>query len=179
MEGLFFIVKGKVKVLTQDHGTEHLIRLAGDDSILGHRGFGLNWRYPVTAIALVDSSLEFLPLGAFNTIAKTNANFSCAMMMFFAEELRITELQKQLMPVAQRVAKTILLNLEAFGYQEDSNFLSYAISRKDIASHAGTTYESVVRTLASFSQEKILALKGKKIGIIDVTALKAIANGQS
>lgn len=179
MEGLFFVVNGKVKVMHQERGAEHLIRLAGNDSILGHRGFGLNWQYPVTAIALVDSELEFLPLSAFNTIAKTNANFSCSMMMFFAEELRTTEQQKQLMPVAQRVAITILLNLEAFGYEEGSKFLSYSISRKDIASHAGTTYESVVRTLAGFSKNGIVLLDGKRVGIEDLSKLKEIANGQA
>ena len=50
-EGLFVINKGKVKVVAKDtDGKESLIRLAADGDLLGHRGFGGDWTYPISAI---------------------------------------------------------------------------------------------------------------------------------
>jgi CRP-like cAMP-binding protein len=175
VEGLYSIVQGKVKVMQKDGEDERLVKLAGPHDILGHRGFGGDWKYPISAVAVVATELEFLPLRAFHTIAKINADFVCNLMMFFAEELRISEEKKLQLTVLQRIAKTILMNYTIFGLEEGSNFLSYTISRKDMASHAGTTYESVIRTLADLAKRDIIQLEGKTIGILDLQALKTIA----
>ncbi len=175
VEGLYCILQGKVKVMQKDGEDERLVRLAGPQDILGHRGFGGDWKYPISAVALVATELEFLPLGAFHTIAKINAAFVCNLMMFFAEELRISEEKKLQLTVLQRIAKTILQNYTAFGFEEGSALLSYTISRKDMASHAGTTYESVIRTLADLAKRGVIQLEGKSIGVLDLPALKSIA----
>ena len=175
VEGLYSVLQGKAKVMQKEDDDERLVRLVAAGDVLGHRGFGGNWKYPISAVALVPTTLEFLPLSAFDLIAKINATFVYNLMMFFAEELRISEERKLQLPVMQRIAKSLLMNYDAFGFAEGSTYLSYSISRKDIASHAGTTYESVVRTLADLNKRETIHLSGKAISILDLDGLRSLA----
>ncbi|MCO6499244.1 MAG: Crp/Fnr family transcriptional regulator [Vicingus serpentipes] len=176
-EGLYIINKGKVKVVTKDdEGKETLIRLATDGDILGHRGFGGNWTYPISAIALENTALTFVPLNAFNVLAKSNAEFTYHLMMFFAEELRKSEEKMKQLPVKVRVARAIVMNYKCFGFDEnEKNKLSFTLSRTDYASKAGTTYETVIRVLADLNKSGIIQIKGKSIYILDLEQLLAIA----
>jgi CRP/FNR family transcriptional regulator len=177
-EGLYIINKGKVKVVSKDlDGKETLIRLAADGDILGHRGFGGNWTYPISAITYEKSEITFIPLNVFNVVAKSNIEFTYHLMMFFAEELRKSEEKIMQVPVKNRVARAILTNYKVFGAEKnDSTKLSYTISRKDYASKAGTTYETVIRVLSDLNKEKIIAVEGKSIRILNLDLLNKLAN---
>lgn len=176
VDGIYGIVEGKVKVVIADQEGDRLVRLAANGDILGHRGLGGDRCYPISAIALVPTTLNFIPLSVFNVIAKTNANFVFNLMMFLAEELRETERNQLLMPVLNRVARTLMFNYKSFGFEADSNRLGYTLSRKDIASHASTTYESVIRTLADLAKRKVIGLEGKAITILDLPRLQILAS---
>ncbi len=178
-KGLFIIESGKIKVTYKQYdGSERLIRLAKKGDVLGHRGFGGSWKYPISAYALESSKLSFIPVKTFNTIAKINPNFTYGLMMFFAEELRKSEAKIKRYPVKILVARALFDNYRAFGFEEDSNKLCYTLSRKDIASKAGTTYETVVRSLAQFKKEKLIDFEGKAIRILDVDRLREYARPQ-
>jgi CRP/FNR family transcriptional regulator len=176
-KGLFFIDSGKVKVTyKQFDGSDRVIRLATKGDVLGHRGFGGNWTYPISAVALVDTKINFMTIDTFNVLAKINPNFTFHLMMFFAEELRKSEAKIKHYPVKILVARALFENYKTFGFEsENSTKLSYTLSRKDIASKAGTTYETVVRTLADFTKKGIIKLEGKSIHINAVDKLREIA----
>lgn len=177
-EGLYIINKGKVKVVSKDvDEKEILIRLAADGDILGHRGFGGDWTYPISAITYEESEITFIPLNVFNVVAKSNIEFTYHLMMFFAEELRRSEEKIMQVPVKNRVARAVLTNYKVFGSdKKDSTKLSYTISRKDYASKAGTTYETVIRVLSDLNKEKIIAVEGKSIRILNLDLLNRLAN---
>lgn len=176
-KGLFLIESGKVKITYQQYdGSQRLIRLANDGDILGHRGFGGNWQYPISALALDATEISFISVEIFDTVAKSNALFSYHLMMFFAEELRKSEAKIKHYPVKNLVARALLDNYRAFGFEnENSQKLAYTLSRKDIASKAGTTYETVVRSLATFNKAGIIKIDGKAIHILDMKALHKLA----
>jgi CRP/FNR family transcriptional regulator len=175
VNGIYAIVEGKVKVVINDQEGERLVRLAANGDIFGHRGLGGDHRYPISAIALIPTTVNFISLEVFQVIAKTNPSFVYNLMMFLAEELRASEENQLMMPVLNRVARTLMMNYKSFGFDENSHRLSFTISRKDIASHASTTYESVIRTLADLAKRKVLALEGKAIAILDLERLKVLA----
>ena len=174
--GIYSITEGQAKVMIKDNGEDRLIRLAGEGDILGHRGFGGNWTYPISAIALVPTKLGFLPLHTFEVIAKTNPVFSYELMIFLAEELRASEENHLMLPVLNRVARTLIMNYRAFGFAEGSNCLSFTITRKDISTHAATTYESVIRALADLAKHKVILLDGKSICILDLPRLVTLSS---
>lgn len=180
-QGLFFIDAGKVKVTYKQYdGTDRLIRLATQGDILGHRGFGGSWTYPISAYALEETTISFMSIDTFNLIAKINPIFTFRLMMFFAEELRKSEAKIKHYPVKILVARAIFDNYKVFGFEEKMNStkLSYTLSRKDLASKAGTTYETVIRSLADFAKNGIIKLDGKSIHILDLEKLKALARPQ-
>lgn len=165
VEGIHFIQKGKAKVVTStsDNG-QRLIRLARDSDILGHRGLTGNWKYPISCICLEPTSVAFIPIEVFNTMAKTNAEFSYEFAMFLAQELRLSEEKMAALTAKQRVIKALILNYEAFGFSDQvPHMLSYTLSRKDYASKAGTTYETVVRVLSELNKKKIIKITNKNI----------------
>lgn len=178
-EGLFFIQNGKVKITTNNNlDSERIIRLAADGDIIGHRGFGGSWVYTISAVSLEKTELSFIPLKIFNYLVKANPEFAYFMMMFFAEELRESERLASQLPIKNVIASVLYNNYKVFGLEKGSDTkLSYTLSRKDIASQAGTRYETVVRVLTEFNKEKIINIEGKFIHILDIDLLEKIKNG--
>lgn len=177
--GIHFVNSGKVKVVARTgNDTERIIRLAAEDDILGHRGFGGEWKYTVSAIALEDTELLFIPLGIFNEAFRANPEFAYFIMMLFAEELRESERLASQLPIRNVIASVLYNNLQVFGYAKGSKTkLSHTLSRKDLASQAGTRYETLVRTLADFNNEGIIKIEGKTIHILKEQVLVDLKEG--
>ncbi|OQB60227.1 MAG: Anaerobic regulatory protein [Bacteroidetes bacterium ADurb.Bin141] len=178
-QGIYFIIDGKVKVTTgTGTGTERIIGLATNNDIIGHRGFGGIWKYTVSATTLENSELLFIPLKIFNIVFKANPEFAYFMMMFFANELRDSEKLASQLPIRNVIASVLYNNVKVFGYEKGSKKMRYTPSRKDMASQAGTRYETLVRTLADFNAEGIIRIDGKSIHILKEAALLKMRNGE-
>lgn len=177
--GIHILNKGKAKVVAcTGIGTDRIIRLAAEDDILGHRGFGGPWKYTVSAIALEDSELLFIPIDIFNAAFRSNPDFAYYMLMFFAEELRESERLATQLPIKNVIASVLYNNLQVFGFEKGSSTkLSHTLSRKDLASQAGTRYETLVRTLTELNSENIIKLDGKAIHILDLEKLVHLKEG--
>ncbi len=176
VKGIFIINSGKVKVVSVfDKDKERIHRLASEKKILGHRGIGSK-KYTISAIALTDTIVTFMPMDIFNILLKTNPALSLFMIEFMAEELRNSEEQMKNMvqlEVKERIASILVTLINSFGYDsKESTKLSFTLSRKDIASIAGTTYETVIRTLAYLDKKKLIELVGKDIHIKNEKELK-------
>lgn len=174
VQGIYFILEGKFKIHMTWGSKTYIARLAKDGDILGHRGFGLDQTYPITATALEDSILCFVQLELFQTLLRTNIQLSNELLWLFADELKLTERRMRHlahMSVKGRIAESLLLIRKTFQEKEDGS-LGYALPRKDIADLAGTTYETVIRTLNDFVSEGIIKLQGKDIFLLNTTGLE-------
>ncbi|MBV6484025.1 MAG: Transcriptional activator protein Anr [Flavobacteriales bacterium] len=178
VKGLFIVNNGKVKIFsTAEDKKEIIIRLAADGSVIGHRGFGGDWNYPVSAFSYTKTKVTFIPIDIFNILARANTEFTYQLMMFFAEELRHSEEKNNLVPVKNKIAQAILMNFNVFGPDaKDPLKLSFTISRKDYAAIVNTTYETVIRVLSELNKEKVIELEAKSIRISDYKKLVSIAN---
>ncbi len=179
VKGIYFIEAGKIKVLSGFNGKdEKIIRIAGNDMILGHRGIHYK-HYHISAEALTDATLTFLPINIFIKIIKANPNMAVYLLNFFIEELREAEERMDSLlnfDPKKRVALVLLKLIDCFGYaNKNSNLLSFTLSRADIANMVGTTYETVIRTLANLEKLNLIELIGKDIGIKNISKLKEIA----
>ncbi len=174
VEGIYFIESGMVKISLSRENQERIIRLAKEGDILGHRGFGNDYFYPITVKSLTDVTLTFIPMDIFIKVLKANANLSYNMMIFFAEELKNTEKRMQQMlhmTVIERISTAIMFNIDAFGLDED-NMLKYTLSRRELASLVGATYETVVRMLKKLEEQKVIKNIGKQIKILNLGEIK-------
>ncbi len=80
----------------------------------------------------------------------------------------------------KRVALVLLKLIDCSGYKnKKSELMSFTLSRADIANMVGTTYETVIRTLANFEKLNYIELVGKEIAIKDISKLKEIENDKT
>jgi CRP/FNR family transcriptional regulator len=174
LTGIYFIYKGSFKVhkkWTDDK--ELIVRLATAGAILGHRGLGNDVYYPVSATALEPSEVCFIDLGFFQATLKVNYQFLYELMMFFAGELKESEKKMRNlahMPVKGRIAQALLSMQAKFGTTPEG-YIDLNLSRQDLASYTGTTYETVFRLLNELVQEGSITLQGKQICIINADQL--------
>jgi CRP/FNR family transcriptional regulator len=141
MEGMFFITKGTVKVHKKWGADKELIvRFAKEGDILGHRGLGDDTYYPVSGTALEPVAVCFVDLDFFLATLRMNQAFLFQLMMFFAEELKVSEKNMRdlaHMQVKGRIAQALLTIKDKFGVDSEG-YINMNVSRQNLASFAGT-----------------------------------------
>ena len=175
--GLYFIYKGKVKVVSEGFmGKEHIVRLANNGHVIGHRGYG-GEIYPVGTVAIDETVACFIDNEAINEAFIEYPKFAVALMMFYSQELRRTEKRiKYLsqMTVRDKIAEAILYLIDIFGIQKDTNIIDVKLSREEISNLAGTNADQVSRAISELCKEGILGTEKKNITILDYEKLKEI-----
>jgi CRP-like cAMP-binding protein len=176
--GVYFVYEGAVKVHKKWGEKELIVRFAKKGDIVGHRGLGNDIYYPVSATAIEPSVVCFIDINFFIASLKVNQEFLFQLMMFFAEELKVSERKMRNlahMPVKGRVAQALLTLQEKFGSKQDS-FIDLTLSKQDLASYTGATYETVFRVLNELVEENLVKLSGKSIGIVDIKKLTLVTD---
>ena len=174
VKGVFFVNSGNVKVhIKWDAYKELIVRFAKTGSIVGHRGIGSNTGYHVSATALENSVICFVDIDFFEATLKVNTEFTNNLLHFFASELRDSERKMRNlahMSVKGRVSESLLLLQKQFGVTNEG-FINIDLSRQDLASFSGATYETVFRVINELVNEKLVSLSGKSIAIINQQGL--------
>ena len=174
VNGLFFILQGKVKVYrTGINGKEQIVRFAKAGEIIGHRGFGTEEYYSIGAIALENTSLCYFSKELLQEVLKSDPSFTYDLMLFYANELNKSEAKVKSisqMTVRERVIDTLLYLHRKFG--NVNGYIDLALSRREYADYAGTTEEQVIRIFSILKKEKLITAKGKKIGCPNIELLK-------
>jgi CRP-like cAMP-binding protein len=164
--GIFFVYQGLMKVHKQwDDEKELIVRFAKSGDVVGHRGLGTELVYPVTATALEITRVCYINLSFFEATLQVNQQFLYKLMMFYARELQESEKNMRNlahMPVKGRIATALLMLKDKFSVDGNED-LGISLTRQDLASYAGTTYETVFRILNELSAEGIIAFSGKEI----------------
>jgi CRP-like cAMP-binding protein len=174
VKGIYFVYSGTVKV-HKKWGTEKelIIRFAQKGDIFGHRGLGQEHHYPISATAVEPVSACYVNLEFFQTSLKVNQEFMYGLLLFFADELQESERKMRNlahMQVKGRVAQALLSLEEKFGRSPEGH-IGITLSRQDLASLVGATYETVFRIINELAQEELIGLDAKNITIIDAVKL--------
>ncbi|HVU96685.1 MAG TPA: Crp/Fnr family transcriptional regulator [Puia sp.] len=174
VKGIFFVYSGAVKV-HKKWGSEKelIIRFARAGSLFGHRGLGKDHHYPISATALEPLEVCYFDLEFFQASLKVNPGLNQGLLQFFADELQAGERKMRdiaHMQVKGRVAQALLQLREDFGLTPDGA-IGLTLSRQDLASLVGATYETVFRIINELAQEGLIRLEGKQIAIADAAGL--------
>jgi CRP/FNR family transcriptional regulator len=174
VKGIFFVYSGTVKV-HKKWGSEKelIIRFARAGSLFGHRGLGKDHHYPISATALEPLEVCYFDLEFFQASLKVNPGLNQGLLQFFADELQAGERKMRdiaHMQVKGRVAQALLQLREDFGLTPDGA-IGLTLSRQDLASLVGATYETVFRIINELAQEGLIRLEGKQIAIADAAGL--------
>jgi CRP-like cAMP-binding protein len=178
VRGLICLASGKAKTYKNGvGGREQILQMVNQSECLGYRGLFSENTWSFSAIALGDSTVCLLAKHSLVKILKKNSELSFKVNKVLADELwysynrTISLTQKH---VRGRLAESMLLLAEIYGYEEDGKTLRAALSRDDIAHLSNMTTSNAIRTLSNFASESIIELKGRRIKIINLPGLEDI-----
>ncbi len=178
--GLYGLYKGKAKLYkTSEMGKEHILKLAKEGDTLGYRALISSEKYEVSAMAIEDCHICFIPKNLFLETLKVSPRLTDNVMALLTGDLRVAE--EKIADLAQktvkeRVAETIISLKNFYGLDQDEKTINVNLSREDLANLVGTATETLIRSLSEFKKNKIIELKGKKIIIQNIKLLQSIAN---
>lgn len=176
---LFCLLKGKVKVFKEGvGGRNQIVRMIKPVEYFGFRAFFANELYVNAAAAVESSVLCLIPLNIIDELVKENIKLACFFIRNLSTSLGIADrrtvnlTQKH---IRGRLAESLLFLRESYGLEEDNSTLSIYLSREDLANLSNMTTSNAIRTLSQFASEKLIAIDGRKIKIIDEEKLKKIS----
>ncbi len=180
LKGVFCVRDGISKLSKMSgNGRDQIIKLANKGEVLGQRSVITSERANLSATALEDMSVCFVPKAEIEKCVAENPSFTKALLNNMANELKLADVAIVNMAhktVRQRLAEVLLYLDESFGTDQDG-YLYLQLSRTDIANLVGTATELLIRTLAVFKKENSIVIDGKRIKLIDKKVLYNIVEG--
>ena len=176
--GIYCIKDGVCKLSKlSDNGKDQIVKLVKAGELLGQRSMVSDEPANLSAIALEDMEVCFIPKSEILNFFNKNNQFSLNMMKSICGDLKESDLHVVSMAqktVKNRLAETLIYLQETFGKNTD-NTLKVQLSREELAGMIGTATESCIRILSEFNKTGLIELVGKKIAIKDLNKLKKVA----
>jgi CRP-like cAMP-binding protein len=179
VNGIYCITVGVCKLSKLSaNGKDQIVKLVKAGELLGQRSMISDEPANLSAVALEDMEVCFIPKSEVLNFFDTNNQFSMNLMKTICGDLK--ETSDHLVSVSQktvkeRLAETLIYLQDSFGKNEDGS-LRIQLSREEMAGMIGTATESCIRLLSDFNKLGLIELNGKKIIIKDLGKLKRIAD---
>ena len=177
LKGIYCIREGICKLTKlSSNGKDQILKLVVRGELLGQRSLVSDERANLSAVALNDMEVCFIPKSEIMNDLQKNSAFTfevlkeMAMNLKEADDIIVNMAQKS---VRQRLAETLIYIHDNFGTNHNGA-LSILLSREDFANIIGTATESTIRVLSQFKKENLIDTLGKQIKIIDLEGLKRI-----
>lgn len=167
---------GKLSKLSSN-GKDQIVKLVKAGELLGQRSLISEEAANLSAVALENMEVCFIPKSEIIAFFNNNNQFSMNVMKTICGDLKESDDHVVSMgqkTVKERLAETLLYINDTFGVNEDGS-LHVQLSREELAGMIGTATESCIRLLSEFNKSKIIALQGKKIILTDIPKLRRIA----
>jgi CRP-like cAMP-binding protein len=176
--GIFCVKDGVCKMTKLSaNGKDQIVKLVKAGELLGQRSMISEEPANLSAVALEDMEVCFVPKSEILNFFNHNNQFSMNVMKTICGDLKeaddhmVSMAQKS---VKERLAETLIYLEETFGNNEDGS-LRIQLSREELAGMIGTATESCIRLLSEFNKNGLVDLSGKKITIKNKSLLKKIS----
>jgi CRP-like cAMP-binding protein len=177
LNGVYCIKDGVCKLSKLSaNGKDQIVKLVVKGELLGQRSLLVNESSNLSAVALNDMEVCFIPKHEIMNDLNKNPNFSMDILQQMAHDLKdsdnviVNMAQKS---VKQRLSEALLYIHEHFG-TDDKGYLNVLMSREDYANIVGTATESAIRILSQFKKDGLISTDGKHIKIENIEELKRI-----
>ena len=175
--GIYCIKDGVCKLSKlSDNGKDQIVKLVKPGELLGQRSMISDEPANLSAVALEDMEVCFIPRSEVMQFFTQNNQFSMNVMRTICDDLKgaddhmVNMAQKT---VRQRLGETLIYLEETFGKNEDDT-LRIQLSREELAGMIGTATESCIRLLSELNKSDYIELTGKKITLLDKNKLKRL-----
>ncbi|GGG58949.1 Crp/Fnr family transcriptional regulator [Bizionia arctica] len=177
LNGVYCVKDGICKLTKLSaNGKDQIVKLVVKGDLLGQRSLISDEAVNLSAVALNNMEVCFIPKVEIFGNLKNNSNFSMDMLKQMALDLKesdnviVNMAQKS---VKQRLAEALLYIHHSFGVDKEG-VLNVVLSREDYASVVGTATESAIRVLSQFKKDGLISTSGKQIKIEDMEGLKRV-----
>ena len=178
-KGVFCVKDGICKLSKLSaNGKDQIVKLVKPGELLGQRSMISEEPANLSAVALEDMEVCFIPKSEIMGFFNKNNEFSMNVMKTICGDLKesddhiVSMAQKS---VKERLAETLLYLEDTFGKNEDGT-LYIQLSREELSGIIGTATESCIRLLSELNKMGLIELVGKKIAIINRNKLRKLAN---
>ncbi len=161
------------------NGKDQIVKLASKGEVMGQRSVIAEEHSNLSAVAVSDMEVCFIPKDSITTSLQKNPNFTLEVLRHMAHDLKEADdviVNMSQKTVKQRIAEAFLYLKNNFG-EDGDGFLALTLSREDIANVVGTATESAIRIISEFKKKGLIHTSGKKIGIEDERKLRDLAEG--
>lgn len=172
------LLTGKVKVYKDGCGRNQIIRMINQSEYFAYRAAFAGEDYQTSASAFERCTVCMIPIELIKRLMNKNNRLavffivSLSKMLGTADLLTVSLTQKH---IRGRLAESLINLKTKYGVEEDGSTLSIYLSREDLANMSNMTTSNAIRTLSSFAAEKLIAIDGRKIRLIEEHALRNIS----
>ncbi|MBS1958553.1 MAG: Crp/Fnr family transcriptional regulator [Bdellovibrionales bacterium] len=169
--GIFCVLNGTIKLENLDsEGKSQIVQVYSSGSMIGYRALFTEEPYQSSAIAVEAADVCFIPKSTIMDLVQEQPDLAFKFLVQLSNDFKMMESRMQRIlgrTASERIAEALLFLRENF---EDKNW-----TRKEIAEWAGTTTETVIRSLADLEDEGVIEQKGRAINILKRDQLLACA----
>ena len=176
---LYYLTSGKIRTYkTNEIGKELTISLYNTGDFFGYNALLENTTYKETAETMEECEISIIGREDFEILINNNKEVAHKFIKLLAHN--VAEKEEQLINLAynslrKRVADAIVTLLKKYKKEDHPEFLIY-ISREDLARIAGTTTESLIRTLSDFKNEKLIEAEAGSVKVLNEKKLLDMLN---
>ncbi|MEP6628184.1 MAG: response regulator [Ginsengibacter sp.] len=177
--GLYFLNSGKIRTYKiNENGKELTIGLFNTGDFFGYNALLENGTYKESAETMEECDISTIGREDFEILINNNKEVAQKFIKLLAQN--VTEKEEQLINLAynslrKRVADAVISLLRKYKKEGDPDFIIH-ISREDLAHIAGTTTESLIRTLSDFKNEKLIEAEAGYVKVLNEKKLLAMLN---
>lgn len=179
LNGVYCVRNGVSKMSKlSPNGKDQIVKLATKGEVMGQRSVIAEEHANLSAVAVSDMEVCFIPKESITSTLHTNPNFTLEVLRHMAHDLREADdviVNMSQKTVKQRIAEAFLY-LQNFGVDDEGYFV-LTLSREDIGNVVGTATESAIRIISEFKKKGFIKASGKRLGIADERKLKDLAEG--
>ena len=175
---LMCLLKGKVKIYKAGiGGRSQIIRVIRPMQYFAYRAYFAQEKYQTDAMAFEGSTVCMVPLSLANDLLRNNFNLclffikQLSVDLGIADERTVNLTQKH---IRGRLAEALVFLIDNYGLEDDHTINIY-LAREDLANLSNMTTSNAIRTLSMFVLEKVIAIDGRKIKILDEQKLRKIS----
>ncbi|MBI5883366.1 MAG: Crp/Fnr family transcriptional regulator [Elusimicrobia bacterium] len=176
--GVFLLCKGKVKLVYRNAaGKGQVVAIIRAPNMVGDRAFLAEEPYRAECVVLEDSCLCFIDGRVFREVLSTTKEACLSLAVRYSRllgEAWSLAADLSLGTVRQRMAAFILRKLEHDG-ADPKGWIPLPETRREVAEIVGTASEAVCRFFARFHAEGLIAFDQDRFRVLDVSAVREIA----
>lgn len=180
LNGVFCVRNGVSKLSKlSDNGKDQIVKIATKGEVLGQRSVITEESTNLSAVALNDMEVCYIPKHHLTDNLNKNTAFTKAVLVHMANDLKFADnviVNMAQKTVKQRVAEVLLYLEKTFGKDNDG-YITMTLSREDIANVVGTAKEACIRTLTGFKKEGWIKTDKKNIKIENKQAIYKLIKG--